>query len=324
MKILVIGGTRLLGLALVRALLAARHHITVVSRRAENCPEGVEVLQGDRQAGLGKLAGRKFDATFDFIAYDSLAPGQVFAEIHYGSYVLISSTWMVRMNHATAADQAVSAAEDSCLDLLHPITRNYLLGKLAAERAILEERAGGGQAAILRLPIFWGAREHTGRLKFYRQRLTDGGPVICVDGGRNVAQIVWTEDVARAMVAWMPQAAARPVWEALPDQGLQVREVIALLARGMHLQESLIDIPSEILNNLLPEYLQDEPLWREREIVQTESNLFRLMKMRSTPPSIWLCNLAGQGAVPPASPLRQRELSLIQSWSDDKKPGSDC
>jgi nucleoside-diphosphate-sugar epimerase len=319
MKILVIGGTRLLGLALVKALVAARHHVTVVSRRAENCPPGVESLPGDRQEGLRQLAGRRFDATFDFIAYDGLAPPQVFAEVHYGAYVLISSTWMVRLNGAMTADQAVTNVEDGCLDVLHPLTRKYLLGKLAAEEVVLAERAGGGAATILRLPIFWGARDHTGRLNFYRQRLADGGPVICVDGGLNVAQILWTEDVARVILNWLPRASERPVWEAMPDEGKRVREVIALIARGMHLQESLVDISSETLEDLLPEYLQTEPLWREREIAQTESNLFLCMKMRQTPPSIWLCDLAGQGPVPPESPLRQRELSLIQSLAYDRK-----
>lgn len=323
MKILVIGGTRLLGLALVRALLAELHSITVVSRHAENCPEGVECLKGDRQEGLRKLAGSKFDATFDFIAYDSTAPQQVFAEVHYGTYVLISSTWMVRMNRAMTADQAVTTVEDSCLDALQPITRKYLLGKLAAEGVTLEERARGGNATILRLPIFWGAGEHTGRLNFYRQRLADGGAVICVDGGHNVAQIVWTEDVARAILSWMARASERPVWEALPE-GIRVREVIALIARGMHLQESLVDISPKTLEDLLPEYLQNEPLWREREIAQTESNLSLFLKMRQTPPSIWLCDLAGQGTVPPVSPLRQRELSLIQSLAYDRKSESDC
>lgn len=313
MKILVIGGTRLLGLALVRALLAAGHHVTVVSRRAENCPEGVECLKGDRQEELGRLAGGKFEATFDFIAYDSPAPRQVFAEIDYGTYVLISSTWMVRMNQAMTACQAVTTADAGCLDVLHPITRKYLLGKLATERATLEERAGGGDAAILRLPIFWGAGEHTGRLNFYRQRLADGGPVICVDGGHNVAQIVWTEDVARVILDWIPRAPERPVWEALPDEGTRVREVIALIARGMHLQESLVDISSKTLEDRLPEYLQNEPLWREREIARTESNLFLFMQMRQTPLSIWLCDLVGPGTVPPVPPLRQSELSLIQS-----------
>jgi nucleoside-diphosphate-sugar epimerase len=317
MKILVIGGTRLLGLALVRALVAGGHSVTAVSRRAENCPEGVECLTGDRQDGLRNLAGRKFDATLDFIAYDSLAPQQVFAEVHYGTYVLISSTWMVRMNRAMTADQAVTTVEDRCLDVLHPITRNYLTGKLAAERVTLEERAAGGKATILRLPIFLGAREHTGRLNFYRQRLADGSPVICVDEGRNVAQMVWTEDVARAILLWMPCASERPVWEGLPDEGLRVREIITLIARGMHLQQSLADISSETLQNLLPEYLQNEPLWRERKIFQTESNLFLFMKMRPTPLPIWLCDLAGQGTVPPVSPLRQRELSLMQSLAYD-------
>lgn len=318
MKILVIGGTRLLGLALVRALLAERHSVTVVSRRAENCPEGIECLQGDRQEGLRRLGGDKFDATFDFIAYDSLAPQQVFAQVHYGAYVLISSTWMARMSCAMTADQAVTTVEDRCLDALHPITRNYLLGKLAAERVTLEERAKGGDATILRLPIFWGAREHTGRLNFYRQRLADGSPVICVDGGHNVAQIVWTENVARVILAWIPRAPGRPVWEALPEEGTPVRQIIALIARGMHLQQFLVDIPSRLLENLLPEYLENEPLWREREIAPTESNLFLFMKMRPTPPSVWLCDLAGQGTVPPVSPLRQSELSLLESMGYDQ------
>jgi nucleoside-diphosphate-sugar epimerase len=319
MKILVIGGTRLLGLALVRALLAAGHRATVVSRRAEKCPEGVECLLGDRQAGLRQLAGRKFDLTFDFIAYYSLAPQQVLAEVQAGAYVLISSTWMVRLNRAMTTDQVVTGVEDRCLSLLPPITRNYLMGKLAAERVILAARAKGGDAAILRLPIFWGAGDHTGRLDFYRQRLADGAPVICVDGGNNVAPIVWTEDVARVILAWMPSAAARPVWEALPEERTPVREVIALIARGMHLQQSLVDISAKTLKNRLPEYLEHEPLWREREMAPTASNLFLFMKMRPTPASIWLGDLAGQGAVPPVSLLRQRELSLLQSMGYDQE-----
>ena len=216
------------------------------------------------------------------------------------------------------ADQAVTTVEDRYLRVLPPVTKNYLLGKLAAERVTLEERAKGGDATILRLPIFWGAGEHTGRLNFYRQRLADGSPVICVDGGHNVAPIVWTENVARVILMWMIGASARPVWEALPEEGTPVREIIALIARGMHLQQSLVDISSRLLENLLPEYLENEPLWRERDIAPTESNLFLFMKMRPTPPSIWLCDLAGQGTVPPVSLLRQRELSLLQSMGYDQ------
>jgi nucleoside-diphosphate-sugar epimerase len=195
---------------------------------------------------------------------------------------------------------------------------------MAAERVTLDERAGGGATTILRLPIFWGAGDHTGRLDFYRQRLADGSPVICVDGGHNVAQIVWTEDVVRVILTWINRAPDRPVWEALPDEGIRVREVIALIARGMHLPQSLVDISSETLKNLLPEYLQNEPLWRENEIAQTESNLFLLMKMRQTPLSIWMCDLASQGTVPPTSLLRQRELSLIQALAYGGKAESDC
>src|SRR5260221_5460213 len=66
-RILVLGGTRFLGRAFVAAALGRGHSLTLFNRGRTN-PElfpGVERIAGDRDGGLGALAGRTWDAVLD-------------------------------------------------------------------------------------------------------------------------------------------------------------------------------------------------------------------------------------------------------------------
>src|SRR5437762_3556645 len=67
MRILVLGGTRFLGRHVVEAARSRGHVLTLFNRGRSN-PElhpGVERLTGDRDGGLGALAGRTWDAVVD-------------------------------------------------------------------------------------------------------------------------------------------------------------------------------------------------------------------------------------------------------------------
>ena len=71
MRILVIGGTRFLGRALVQSALARGHELTLFNRGTSNpglFPE-VEKLHGDRASDLSVLAGRNWDAVIDTCGY---------------------------------------------------------------------------------------------------------------------------------------------------------------------------------------------------------------------------------------------------------------
>lgn len=72
MKLLLIGGTRFLGRAIVDAALAAGHEVTLFNRGRSN-PDlysgQVETLVGDRDGGLAVLNGRSFDAVIDTCGY---------------------------------------------------------------------------------------------------------------------------------------------------------------------------------------------------------------------------------------------------------------
>ena len=71
MRILVLGGTRFLGRALVETSLARGHEVTLFNRgetNAELFPEA-EKLRGDRTADLSALDGRSWDAVLDPSGY---------------------------------------------------------------------------------------------------------------------------------------------------------------------------------------------------------------------------------------------------------------
>lgn len=319
MKILILGGTRLLGLALVRRLAAAGHDLTVLSRRAAPLPATVRHIHAERDDGLRRLAGERFDLIFDFLAYDGAAVEVALRAIAAGSYVLISSIWMTRLSPGLPADRPVAAPSDDALQELPEVTRRYLLGKLAAER-VVAGHAARRPALILRLPIFWGAGEHTGRLRFYAERIKDGGPLILVDGGVNLTQVAWSEDLATALTAaTAPLAqAATPILEALPHAGIPLRELVADIARGTGASPRFSDLSAATLARVFPDYLAAEPLWRETAIERTDANLFRLAGTAPTAQADWLPACRDAAAGEARLDLRAREVyeSSLAEGSD--------
>ena len=96
MNILVVGGTGVLGGAVVHAARAAGHTVAILTRdrnRRDLMPDH-EMLVGDRYTDLSSLGGRHFDAVVDTCAFtpdavsallDALAPT-------IGRYAFVSST----------------------------------------------------------------------------------------------------------------------------------------------------------------------------------------------------------------------------------------
>ena len=95
MRILVIGGGVFVGRVLVEEAVARGHVVTVFNRGRATAafPPGVEWIKGDRDADLGGLGGRTWDAVIDICAY---LPRQVESLLQAlagrtGHYQLVSS-----------------------------------------------------------------------------------------------------------------------------------------------------------------------------------------------------------------------------------------
>lgn len=313
MNILVIGGTRFMGRALTEILIEDKHDITVLSRRAGEYPRGAHPIKAERADGINRLAGKRFDAIFDFIAYDGMGPKQVFDSVKFDIYIMISSTWVTRLAKGTEADRTVTDIDESCTGLFSSLTYRYLIGKRDAEGVVLERYKKTSDAIILRLPIVWGKGDHTKRFLFYLDRIMGCGPLICIDGGLNHAQILWLEDVVRLLGKDFSVLPERPIWEALPDKGMQVRQIIKLISSASGKEVELRDIPSATLKVCLPEYLEAEPLWQEVPLDLTESNLFKRKAVKATAYSEWLTELSGVEAAEAGSELRIKEMDFLRN-----------
>lgn len=313
MRILIIGGTRLLGKAVVGELHLAGHDLTVLSRAIGSTPSGVRFLRYEREDGLRQLDGSRFDLVLDFLAYDGPAVRDVLSKsITAKQYVLISSTWMLRLRSSVAADAEIADPDPVAVALLPAVTRRYLLGKLEAESTCVSFRRKGRATTILRLPIFLDAGEHTGRLAFYCERVLDGEPVICVDGGTNLSQLLWVRDAAPAIAKWSEMAGSLPIWEALPSDQIALRDVVGAVARGLNARVRLADIPSQTLERDLSQFLDMEPLWRERPFAVSSSNIFRATGMRTTPVADWLSEVSAGYENRSRSPLRSEEIAYLR------------
>ncbi len=311
MHALVLGGTRFLGLRVTQMLLENKHDVTVVSRRPERAPAGARVAAGERDAVLAeRLRHERFDLTLDFTCHRAASVEELYDSISPGLYVLISSAWAPRLAPECRAAEPIPPHAVRRPDQMLDVTYRYLAGKIDAETAVVARASAGSPAAALRLPIFWGNNDHTGRLEFYRSRIADGDPLIMVDGGRNRAQIAWVEDLAAAIVAAVGlDLTEHPIWEALPDAGMTVRDVLGAIAAACGQALRIHDMSCAQLEQILPGYLKQEPLWREEALAISDANLFVRTGHQPVQLADWI------RMIPPRPPnaglLRQEERRVL-------------
>jgi nucleoside-diphosphate-sugar epimerase len=209
MDVLVIGGNRFMGRALVWRLLAAGHRVTLLNRGRAGDPFGdrVERLRADRSTDDfdRALAARRFDRAVDFAGFtaEDLARAARVLGGRVGHYVLISTgqVYLVRTSDPRPAREhdyagPVLAAPPTPADA---DDWAYGIGKRGAEDA-LAAAAAALPSTRLRLPMVAGPGDPKRRLEAYLWRLLDGGPLLVTQGGA-IARHVYAGAVVRVIAA---------------------------------------------------------------------------------------------------------------------------
>ncbi|HLP51891.1 MAG TPA: KR domain-containing protein [Chitinophagales bacterium] len=319
MKILIIGGTRLLGKRITEKLIdRGAHDIYVLSRKADMFKKGCHAIAEERMAGLEKLRGTFFDLVIDFIAYDKQQVAHATSVLEFSQYIFTSSCWMTKLNRKFAIDEFIDEVDEAALNTLPAVTQKYLINKQAAEN-FLRDNLPTGKFLVVRLPIFWGLNDHTKRLQFYISRLADDSGLIMVNGGENICQIGCVEDLAENLCNLYESTlrTSAPILEALPTYNRTTRQIAGIIADAISASWTPIAITKEELEQKLPAYLAEEPLWREQVIAVSGNNIFSLLNTQDTPPEVWLRDVAKiekQNAS--ASALRPQEIELIKTQSE--------
>lgn len=200
MDILVLGGTRFVGGAIVERLAEAGHRVTRLHRGRSPGPElpGVSDLVGDRDADLSALMRGTWDATIDVSAY---RPGQVEGAARAldgrgGHYVLISSvsaySESIGMNATEDAPLAdTGGIEDPAVCEIDPTTYGPL--KALCERAGSEVH---DRFLVVRPTYVIGPRDHTMRFPHWVRTIAAGGEVRCPEPRQAPLQYVDARDLA--------------------------------------------------------------------------------------------------------------------------------
>ena len=213
-KLLVLGGTKFLGRAVVEAALARGHEVTLFNRGQTNSelfPE-IEKLRGDRGANLGALSGRSWDAVVDTSAYvpqHARASAEALAGAA-GHYLFISSL-------SAYADPSQPLDEESPLaeleegqpdDRLLEDFSNYGALKVLSERAAAE--GFGGPTAIVRPGLIVGPHDPTGRFTYWPHRVARGGEVLTPAPAESQVQFIDVRDLGEWVVHLSEQGSKGP------------------------------------------------------------------------------------------------------------------
>jgi len=221
MRVIVLGGTRFIGRAVVDALVASGHD-PLVCHRGQSEPEdlpAVAHLHTTREQ-LGehreRLEAFGADAVVDCFAMSASDASAALEALPSPSLhrVVLSSQDVYRafatvQNNELATD-AVPLTEDAPLRADRYPSRNEA-GQERYSKIDVEEVALGASATVLRLPMTYGPHDYIRREEFVLRRVRAGRPRIPVGAANALFPLALVDDVARGVVAAVERRADRGV-----------------------------------------------------------------------------------------------------------------
>src|SRR5687768_1503047 len=200
MRLLVLGGTRFLGRAIVDAALERGHELTLFNRGRTNAGlfREVEQIRGDRTTDLSSLDGRDWDSVLDVATFlpRAVRLSVEALEGRVGRYVYVSSI-------SAYADQSTPAVEGAPLAQLDDRdaedVEHYGALKAACEGIVGD--AFGGRALVVRPGLIVGPHDPTDRFTYWPRRIAEGGRVLAPAPPDQPVQFIDVRDLAEWIVA---------------------------------------------------------------------------------------------------------------------------
>ncbi len=324
MKLLVLGGTRFLGLHLVEAARAAGHEVAVFNRglsRPEALP-GIENLRGDRDGGLDALAGREWDAVIDTSGYFPRVVGlaaRFFAD-RAERYVFISTISVYAdFSRPGLTEQAELATTDAPASESRD-GRTYGALKALCEAEVL--RAVPERSLIIRPGLIVGPHDPTDRFTYWPLRAARGGTVLAPDGPGCPTQFIDARDLA----AWTVRMACRGgtgIYHATSRAGqFTLGDVLQVCRSAVSAASDLEWVSEEFLLRAGVTPWMDLPLW----VPEAQSGMLIVYCRKAfgaglsiRPITETVTDLLAWAATRSAAQLRaglspEREAALLEQW----------
>ncbi|MBP3759863.1 MAG: SDR family oxidoreductase [Ruminococcus sp.] len=254
MKILLIGGTGTISMAITRRLSSQGHEVYLLNRGNRNpeLPENVTVIRADinDESAVNKaLSGMNFDAVGEFIGF---IPSQIQRDVRlfHGKtrqYIYISS--------ASAYQKPLS---DCVITESTPLSNpywQYSRDKIACEEYLMNQyRNNGFPVTIVRpshtydersVPL--GVHGKNGSWQVLR-RMLDGKPVIIHGDGTSLWTLTHNSDFARAYCGLVGNIhAVGQAFHITSDESLTWNQIYQIIADSLGVKLNAVHIPSDFL-----------------------------------------------------------------------------
>ncbi len=263
MKLLILGGTRFLGRAIVEAALEAGHNLTLFHRGQTN-PDlfpDVEHIVGDRDGGLDGLAGRQWDAVIDTCGYVPRLVEQSARLLapNVGHYTFISSLSVYADPSQTnmAEDAPVATIEDETVEEITGETYGAL--KVLCENVVVDIM--GQRGLSVRSGLIVGPHDPTDRFTYWPARLERGGEVLAPGDAASPVQFVDVRDLAAWTLAATERALSGPYNVTGPASILTMGEVLDSCQRAATQPSELTWVSGSFLQAQEVAPYTEMPLW---------------------------------------------------------------
>jgi nucleoside-diphosphate-sugar epimerase len=199
MRILIMGGTRFIGVYLTRILLEQGHEVVLFNRGNRPAPEGVQQIQGDRTDPnqlKEKLAQASFDAVFDNNGRE-LSDTQPLVEIFQDRiqhFVYVSSAGVYQKS-----DQMPHLEGDP----VDPKSRHR--GKFATEDYLAAQQI---PFTSIRPVYIYGPQNYNDLEAWFFDRILRDRPLPIPGNGMHLTQLGHVQDLATAMAAVLGNSTA--------------------------------------------------------------------------------------------------------------------
>lgn len=263
MDILIIGGTRFLGRALVDAARAAGHRVTLFNRGRSNPDlfKDIETLTGDRDHDLDRLAGQRWDAVIDTCGY---TPGQVqrSAEALKESadrYIFISTLSVYADFKQAGIDESypVGKLEDESIEEVTGET--YGPVKALCEQAA--ERVLPGRVLVIRPGLIVGPYDLSDRFAYWLNRIARGGDVLAPGNPNQRISFIDVRDLATWIVRMAEQRATGVFDADGPGSPITMRGLLDACNHGAGRGASLVWVSEDFILKEGVAPWSELPLW---------------------------------------------------------------
>jgi 2'-hydroxyisoflavone reductase len=260
-RLLVLGGTKFLGRAVVEAALAGGHDVSTFTRGRTNpdlFPEA-ERLHGDRDGDLRALEGKRWDAAVDTSGY---VPRVVRASAELlrdsvGQYTFVSSG-SVYADHSRRNDEgsALAELEDPATE---DVERDYGGLKVACERVV--GTTYGDRGLVVRAGLIVGPHDPTGRFTYWPARIARGGDVLAPEPRDARVQLIDVRDLAEWILR-MAEAGRGGVYNAVgPEPRPTMEELLETCRTVANPAAHLVWVEGAFLVERGVGEWMDMPLW---------------------------------------------------------------